>query len=241
MPLHLDESISAFTNSFSSMADGQGFPLIIGATNLREFVNSTDWTNSHGPALIASALFFKKQWSEFYIPSSYTGTTYPKWGTHPRLDGLLSTRSLRFIHHGDQLDRLHKLESILKSPLAPLSYDRLRVCWNQEIGLRNCGTCEKCIRTITALEVLGQLHHISTFARPFSTELFSTLSLRTHQSRLFATELIAEAGIHNRSDIARALTKALKRHRSVYLWKRIKKQMKKPWQIFAAKCRKLRH
>ena len=42
--------------------------------------------------------------------------------------------------------------------------DTLHVCW-QERSADNCGTCEKCLRTLIALEVLGARERAATFPR----------------------------------------------------------------------------
>jgi hypothetical protein len=191
MPLNLKDSIAELTASFAEMMKNLGVSFVSGSTNVRNFVNSVDWTNSHGQALAASALFFRNDWKTFYIPSSYTVGAHPKWGTHPALDPLLSTESLQMIHHGAQANRVEKLITVSQ---AQESYDRLRVCWIQDLGLKNCGQCEKCIRTMTALEILGALHHYSTFDRSdWGAKKIRGLSQRTSQARLFARELMSEA------------------------------------------------
>lgn len=194
MPLHLTQSIGELTDSYSEMMKDLGIDFIVGSTNIRKFVNSVDWTNSHGQALGATALFFKNSWKRFYIPSSYSEKTHPKWGTHPQLDPLLSTESMEFVHHGLTANRVEKLKVIVR---APESFSRLRVCWIQDLGLKNCGQCEKCIRTSVALEILDSLAPYSTFDAArwsrLSRQKVRSLSQRTYQSRLFAKELMREA------------------------------------------------
>jgi hypothetical protein len=76
----------------------------------------------------------------------------------------------------------------------PETYERLRVCWIQDLGLRNCGRCEKCIRTMVALEIIDALPKYKTFGQERLTgRKVRQLQQRTHQSRLFAGELIREA------------------------------------------------
>lgn len=210
MPLNLKRSIGELTASFEGLSEESKIPLSVGSTNLREFTDTVDWTNAHGPALAASALFFQKVWRKFYIPSSYTEETYPKWGTHPELDPLLSTESMEFVHHGMEANRVRKLERLV---LCPETYDRLRVCWIQDIGLKNCGKCEKCIRTQIALGLLKALPRYSTFPSPLTGRKIRSLAMRTHQSRLFARELIDES-LKRRSFLyAGNLTYALLRRR----------------------------
>jgi hypothetical protein len=191
MPVNLTWSIGELTRSFSTMMNAAGIEFIAGSTNIRAFVNAVDWTNAHGPALAAAALFFKHRLSDFYIPSSYTGSSYPRWGTHPDLDPLLSSESMRFVHHGTQVNRVQKLRLVAQHPM---SYERLRVCWIQDIGLRNCGACEKCIRTQIALDIVGALSRYKTFENnALNHAQIRNLHHRTHQSRVFARELMREA------------------------------------------------
>jgi len=187
MPLNLTESLAELTQSYSLFMKEMNLKFIVGSTNVRAFVNSVDWTNAHGPALGASALFFRKSFGCFHIPSSYESSRYPAWGTHPELDPLLSTESLQFRHHGADADRVKKLETVTRFPA---SFERLRVCWIQSIGLRNCGECEKCIRTMIALDLLGALPNYTTFPTGSLTRArIRGVPLRTHQARLFAREL----------------------------------------------------
>jgi hypothetical protein len=191
MPVNLTWSIGELASSFSAMMKDTGIEFISGSTNIRTFVNSVDWTNAHGPALMASALFFKHRLSEFYIPSSYTEGSYPRWGSHPELDSLLSSESLRFVHHGSERNRVQKLALVARSPM---TYERLRVCWIQDIGLKNCGVCEKCVRTQIALDIVGALAKYKTFRRgSLDHSQIRNLRHRTHQSRVFARELMREA------------------------------------------------
>jgi hypothetical protein len=191
MPLHLGSSIEELTRSYSQMMKDLTLQFVVGSTNVRQFVNTVDWTNAHGQALAASALFLKNTLYKFNIPASYTADSYPKWGTHPQLDHHLSTESMHMVHHGAHANRVRKLETI---SLSIESYDRLRVCWIQDIGLKNCGQCEKCVRTMVALDLLKALPRYVTFGSAnLDRRQVRQLKQRTYQGRLFARELMREA------------------------------------------------
>ncbi|MBI2712395.1 MAG: hypothetical protein HYX41_06010 [Bdellovibrio sp.] len=190
MPLNLKDSIHQLTSTYSKLMTDSGISFVTGSTNIRKFVNSVEWTNAHGQALIASALFFESHWQSFTIPSSYTHGSYPKWGTHPSLDPLLSTSTMKFKHHGAEKNRVSKLEWIAQHPE---SFHKVRVCWIQELGLQNCGVCEKCIRTQLALQILDKNDNYLNFERKLTRKAIRSLSQRTYQGRLFAWELIKEA------------------------------------------------
>ena len=214
MPLNLTSSIAELTRSYAKMMQEMGIEFIVGSTNVRGFVNTVDWTNAHGQALAATALFFKHKLQKFYIPSSYTDDAYPQWGTHPELDHLLSTEGMEFIHHGDRANRVKKLESVSR---APESYERLRVCWIQDIGLKNCGECEKCVRTMIALEILGRRLSYTTFGTGnLPRTKIRRVNLRTYQSRIFARELMREALRYGRYGIFVDLSLALLRREIFY-------------------------
>jgi hypothetical protein len=225
MPLHLTDSIASLTSSYSQLMKKTGVHFISGRTNVRDFVNGVDWTNAHGQALAASALFFSQAWNQFYIPSSYQSGNHPKWGTHPHLDPLLSTEKMELIHHGADANRVQKLRTVLDFPE---SRSCLRVCWIQDIGLRNCGKCEKCVRTMIALEILRDLGRIGTFpVGALTPQKIRSLTLRTHQARVFARELFWEAVVRGRFSICRDLLFALSRREVFYFSFRLRN-----WSVF---------
>lgn len=71
-------------------------------------------------------------------------------GSHPLTDPWWSSESTTIVHHGRELKRWQKLERIAAEPGV---LDLLRVCW-QDQGY-NCGECEKCLRTMALLRILG--------------------------------------------------------------------------------------
>lgn len=64
---------------------------------------------------------------------------------------LLSTRQLRIYSEGENLTRMDKLKVV--ASYEP-SFHYLNVCLKEE---HNCGKCEKCIRTLLGLDVIGAL------------------------------------------------------------------------------------
>lgn len=221
MPINLVQSISELTDHYQNLMKEKNIDFIVGSTNVRNFVNTVDWTNAHGQALAASALFFKNQITTFFIPGSYTLPHYPKWGTHPELDPLLSTEELKFHHHGANVNRVQKLKKIIRYPE---SYKGLRVCWIQDIGLKNCGKCEKCVRTKTALLILGCLDQYQTFSNDSSViDQIKNLAHRTYQGRLFAKELVIEALKRRKIKVALVLGYSLFDHKKKYQKKKNEK------------------
>ena len=77
------------------------------------------------------------------------------------------------IHHGVDLTRLEKVALVgdWKTGL-----DNIRVCQNDDEGVYNCCTCEKCILTMCELEALGKLKDSAAFSvKEVTPELLNTI------------------------------------------------------------------
>jgi hypothetical protein len=82
------------------------------------------------------------------------------------IDHLLSTETMKINHHATTTSRIEKIKTI--SRWEPV-HNFLRVCTDEEkrSSTQNCGRCEKCVRTMTMLEICGSLTAFKTFQRPF--------------------------------------------------------------------------
>ncbi|MCK6690764.1 MAG: hypothetical protein L6Q97_01540 [Thermoanaerobaculia bacterium] len=116
---------------------------------------------SHGAQLSACMAFFSKGFHKGYIASSFDGAYMHKhWGSHPLLDSFFSTAYFQIEHTGVELTRMKKTALVAHWPAG---LQNIRVCQNDSSGSSNCGTCEKCIRTMTMLEALGKLRECRSF------------------------------------------------------------------------------
>src|SRR5439155_23473995 len=84
----------------------------------------------------------------------------PPSGSHPLLDSYYSSAHFQIEHHGLDMSRFEKTALVADWPIA---LQNIRVCQNDSSGNTNCGTCEKCIRTMTALAALGKLKDCRSF------------------------------------------------------------------------------
>ena len=73
----------------------------------------------------------------------YTNIIYP-WGSTPITNYLMSGDQMRLVLDGCAYSRTEKLAKIAKIPTVLRT---LKVCWEGADTERNCGKCEKCIRT----------------------------------------------------------------------------------------------
>ena len=150
--------------SVRSSAANLNKQLIEVETNLRDFSDRwVSWTFYHGAALATVALLLSQQLYKVYIPSSLALWQIGPWGSHPSLDPLWGTDSMAIVHDGSEADRIQKIRAIAEHPGA-LSH--LRVCWENAGDTeesQNCGTCEKCLRTMLSLWRCGLLERATSF------------------------------------------------------------------------------
>jgi hypothetical protein len=129
------------------------------------------WEVAHGPGLAAVALLLAPVCGRVLIASTATYAEPAVRGSHPLHDHLWSTESCRIEHHGAHLPRTEKIERLAKCQDA---LDVLRVCWRQ-VDRYNCGECEKCLRTMVALEAVGSLKRCPTFSMPLDLDAVADL------------------------------------------------------------------
>jgi hypothetical protein len=138
----------------SEVARTLGLPIIVVRTDVRAVLDPhTDWgTDTHGSVLAGIGLALRASLDRVTIsPTHWTPLLRP-WGSHPDLDPAWSLPELQVIHHPGDVPRWARVAQIVEHPLAASS---LQVCW-QGISDRNCGRCEKCLRLLTSLELLGR-------------------------------------------------------------------------------------
>jgi hypothetical protein len=144
-----------------------GLELLTLRTNVLSFYQfRVNWNYSHGGPMIAPALILGRLLSRYYISAtnSYLETT--PLGTSPITDHWLSTETLEVIHYGSSKDRVEKILALSDWSVA---HQVLRVCSApvKSIEGDNCGRCNKCIRTIVMLEIMGVLDKFNTFEKHF--------------------------------------------------------------------------
>ena len=147
---------------YEKMMERMGIQLIGVRTNLKELLIhcNVGWGMTHGTALGAVGMLWQGLVGRMYIPSTQKYSVAEPWGSNPVVDPMLSLNQLDFVHHGAHMARLDKITEICHWPVV---YDAMRVCWLRPNGINNCGRCEKCLRTMMALEIEGTLRCFSTF------------------------------------------------------------------------------
>ncbi|HKB70681.1 MAG TPA: hypothetical protein VKH46_07540 [Thermoanaerobaculia bacterium] len=114
-------------------------------------------------ALLASAAHaFAQRIGSASIAATLDAGALHRWGTHPLLDPLFSSSGVEIRHEEFRPGRSEKIAEIAGWDVARR---HLQVCFEGPLpdGESNCGRCEKCLRTMTALAALGVLDDFAAF------------------------------------------------------------------------------
>lgn len=151
--------------SIRSSADEVGLPLIEVTTNVKEFVApyAEWWHHSHTLVMAAVGHVLAGSLGACVISADQTYEHLIRLCAHPLVIPLFGSDRLRTETFGWGSARLKKVMAISESPVA---LQHLRVCWKNEGAAFNCGRCEKCLRTMVELTLVGALDRCVTFDRP---------------------------------------------------------------------------
>ncbi len=155
--------------------------IVIVRSNIRYFFTDKGFTWNMAIAAGLSAVAHAFAFNKVYIAGSQSAQELMGDGSHPILDYLFSTEKTKIVHDGIDIKRIDKLLRISKD-LSVL--EMLRVCWHDE-GY-NCGKCEKCLRTMITLRLLGI--NTSTFPTLDSVQPIKSLRLQDQSQLLFLRE-----------------------------------------------------
>lgn len=155
--LPLGES-KAFENSIASTSttlQSIGVPLVTIQTNWKNEV-CTSWEMEFGVGVATCLMNYLGAVDTALIGSDmdYRRLVFP-WGGSPMTYGMLSGDGFKVIYDGGEFARTEKAEAISEWEIGLYN---LRVCWAGPLTGKNCGVCEKCIRTkLNFLAVGAQL------------------------------------------------------------------------------------
>ena len=144
-------------------AEEYGFKFVASNSNLMDVIEQNHF-KTHTYSSMFPIFCLQKLYSVYYYASS--GYNYHEFnladassrscGSYEMLSlPLFSIRNLRIYSEGEGLSRMDKVKSIVN--YKP-SYKYLNVCLKDG---DNCGTCEKCVRTLLGLDALGKLDEYS--------------------------------------------------------------------------------
>lgn len=137
-------------------------------------------------------------------------------GTCPMLDPLYSSGAVEIRHEPNPLTRFERVQLIAQSPEL---LENLIVCLSFPTPPQiNCGECEKCLRTMTALVALGKLQDARLFpARGLTPELLRTARLDAHTA-VYWDDCFPMLAKRGRTDLLDAIAEGRERTRRAALW-----------------------
>jgi hypothetical protein len=187
-------------------------------TNLRSFLDAyfrlrEAWGPlTHGVVLSSVGHVLFPFFKRIFIAATHTYNDLFPWGSHPLLDPLWSTETLEFIHDGGEATRIDKVALLSKFDIALKS---LQVCRSpRSQRAYNCGLCEKCLRTMINLHVVGALDRCTAFNTRLHLKRIAKIVVLDTSTRAFVRENL-RALEKSKSDLRlyKALRKILNRPR----------------------------
>ena len=212
MPIDRVDVFERHRERLQRIADATGKTLVPVRSNLRRTrLREAPWGALwHGAALASVGLALEGRYDRLVVASTNHYAALDEWGSHPLTDPLLSTSATRVLHDGAAFWRWEKLEFLSGIELALSS---LHVCYRNADD-RNCGQCEKCLRNMIILEVLGRLDGCGAFPfRSIDLRRVSRILLRESWQPDFYSRLRAFAASRGRADVAAAIGRSLRRSR----------------------------
>ncbi|MDH3942848.1 MAG: hypothetical protein OEV06_01975 [Anaerolineae bacterium] len=201
MPLADTADFDRLSLDYIDLFHSLGLELIPIHTNIRSFsAPYLSFTITHGAALASAGLLLDNFFHRQYIAPSYRYAGLPPWGSSPLTDHLLSTESLQIVHDsavGSRLDRITEI-----STWQPVR-EHLRICSNVPHASyrKNCSRCDKCLRTMIILHILGCLDEYPTFSKKVTFLSIIRWGLLYNFDNGFHKLFLQEAREHHRRDL----------------------------------------
>jgi hypothetical protein len=135
---------------------------VVVSTNLRRhpLLTGAPWLRAFGGPLAAIGHLLAPAVGRILVASDGLGFEHPEVGSRPSTDPLHGSATLAVEHVAAAVTRLEKIRQIAGEPIVQR---QLRVCWQNDGAALNCGRCEKCVRTMLALDACGTLGRFAGF------------------------------------------------------------------------------
>ncbi|GAA3672481.1 hypothetical protein GCM10023081_08530 [Arthrobacter ginkgonis] len=151
IPLENESDYLGARDRGEKLLAGTGLKTLGLRTNVRSL--GQDWEDSFGLAVASCLTAYQGEYGVGLIGSGHAyDDIVLGWGSSPVTDHLYGTGQMDIWHDGAGAARTDKMASLASWPEA-LQY--LRVCWQGKRGDRNCGRCEKCVRTFLNFKAVG--------------------------------------------------------------------------------------
>lgn len=190
-------------DSVRRTASAMGKRVCLVETNVKAALQSEAFDN-HGAVLASTALGLT--FDRLLVPASHDWVSeHSPWGSHHSTDPTLSTgRTL--VEYDGMVSRATKVRRLVE---AGVDLNDLRVC--NHFTDFNCGHCEKCLRTMVALEIMDT--SVASLPRLDDLSLIRRITIQAEPYAKFWGENLQFALEFGRHDVAREIEKSLGRFR----------------------------
>ncbi len=164
-------AFSSVLNRAKALHERLGVQTLSVRTNSRA-LGLQNWEHSHAGEIAGCLHLFSPRFSQALIGSTdpYDALVLP-WGSNPITDHLLSAGGMQIVHDGAGYSRTEKVAFLARYPEAIRG---LRVCYAGIQKDRNCGVCEKCVRTQMNFLAVG-IGNPECFPKPFDLALINAM------------------------------------------------------------------
>lgn len=197
IPLHRSAEFRVAAESARRMANAAGAELVTLETNIRSTGLADRWPYTYVPALASCLHLFDDRHDVGIIGSDepYVALIIP-WGSNPITNPLLSSGRFQIKYDSGGFTRTQKVKALATWPPA---LENLRVCWQGPKTGRNCGRCEKCIRTILNFKAVGAAKP-ACFEADVTPEMVRTVNLANKIQRSFMQDILEVARANGVTD-----------------------------------------
>lgn len=188
IPLDDLDGFAVAVEGARAMTDELGIPLVVVRTNWQAVANP-EWQMTFSAAVAAVLHLFTDRASVALqaADNTYRQVTIP-WGSNPITGPFLSSSRMRLVHPGAGATRTEKVRAI--GAMTSVR-DHIRVCWEGDRLGRNCGQCEKCIRTKANFLAAG--HGVAPALGPLVPGELRSVSIGSEGAYAIHAELLADA------------------------------------------------
>jgi hypothetical protein len=160
---------AAVSRLVRDVAAHMGCQSVVMSTNLRQhpLLKATPWVRSYAGPLAAIGHLLADRVGRLLIASDGLAFVHSEVSSRPDTDPLFGSARLAIEHLAAHVTRFEKIAAIAAEPLVQ---QHLRVCWQTGSYGANCGRCEKCVRTMLAIDACGRLGTFAGFNHGRSLE-----------------------------------------------------------------------
>lgn len=184
--LNADAAFAITTASAADSLQSINVPMVTLKTNWRD-VACVNWEMEFGNGVATCLRNWQGSAHAGLVGSDedYTRLVLP-WGGNPITYAMLSSRDFQIVYDGGEFARTEKAERILDWEAG---LRNLRVCWEGPLTGRNCGRCEKCLRTKLNFMAVGAQLPESLAGRPSDAQI-RALRAGNHAQLVLLDEIV---------------------------------------------------